>query len=94
MDQDSNLCFPAGSQGGQKETAGAEASDRKCKRDDSQRAGTAQAPASHSNSTAQRDSVDWGKTEGSSALKEAAKAVSAYKRPKPREARTGAQEKG
>ncbi|EIE26052.1 hypothetical protein COCSUDRAFT_61044 [Coccomyxa subellipsoidea C-169] len=84
-----------GVQGSRKEAEGSEASDRKRKRDESQTASTPQPPASVKlDSAAQRDAVDWGKSEGSQALKEAAKAVSAYKRPKPREARTGAQEKG
>lgn len=86
-------CISAGKRGSEAEATQpgvADASDRKRRRDYSQ-----QAALEPTGEEVQNDFVDWGEAAGSQALKEAAKAVYAYKRPKPREARTtGTHEKG
>ena len=87
-------CHVVGEQSSQKEeirSGAPDAYERKRRREDSNDAGPSQTP----NGAAELDACDWGDAEGSKVLKEAGKAASAaYKRPKPREARTmGASEK-
>ncbi|BDA44333.1 mRNA cap guanine-N7 methyltransferase [Coccomyxa sp. Obi] len=78
----------AGNQSSQKEvvrSGAADAHERKRRREDSKDAG----PSQTTKSAAELDAGDWGNAEGAKGLKEAGKAASAaYKRPKPREART------